>query len=97
MKLNTATGVMEWLKRYDADGRSTWFSKVVKTNSGYQVHSVITDNFGSQNLQVCIWNLNADGSFQNARKIIIPGIWTIGAGWHAFSDGSFLVASGGKQ
>ena len=94
MKLNTATGVMEWLKRYDADGRSTWFSKVAKTNSGYQVHSIITDNFGSQNLQVCIWNLHADGSFQIARKIVIPGIWTIGAGWHAFANGGFLVASG---
>ena len=94
MKLDKTNGSQQWLRRYDAENRSTWFGEVIKTNTGYQVAGIITDNFGGQNQQSCIWNLNTDGTVQNVYKLVIPGITTISAGWQGFSDGSFLVVNG---
>ena len=94
MKLDKSNGAIQWIKRYDAENRSTWFGKAAKTNTGYQVIAAITDNFSSQNQQLSIWNLNADGTFQNIRKLVIPGIWSISAGWRAFDDGGFIIANG---
>ena len=94
MKLDKTNGAVQWIKRYDAEGRSTWFGKVAKTSTGYQVRSTITDNFSDQNQQLCIWNLNTDGTVQNVRKLVIPGIWNISVGWYPQDDGGFIVANG---
>ena|SRR5688572_8671161 len=96
MKLDKSNGAVQWIKGYDAENRSTWFSKIRKTNTGYQVFGVITDNFLDQNQQQCIWNLNTDGTVQNVRKLVIPGIYTASVGWLARPDGGF-VAMGGEN
>ena len=94
MKLDKTNGAIQWVKRYDAEGRSSWFSKIAKTSTGYQLRSAITDNFSAQNQQLCIWNVNTDGTVQNVRKLVIPGISTISIGWYPQADGGFIVANG---
>ena len=94
MKLDKSNGAVQWMRGYDAENRSTWFSKIKKTNTGYQVFSVITDNYFDQNQQECVWNLNTDGTLQNVRKLVIPGVWTISYGWLALADGGFIAANG---
>src|SRR5436190_4026912 len=94
MKLNTSNGALQWVRRYDAEARSTWVVKTVKTNTGYQALSGITDNFTLQNQQLCIWNLNSDGTVQNVRKLVIPGVQTISGGWHGLANGDYVVAQG---
>jgi hypothetical protein len=94
MKLDKSNGAQQWLRRYDAESRSTWFGNVIKTNTGYQAYSVLTDNFSSQGQQICIWNLNTDGAVQSIYKVVIPGSTTSSLGWQGFADGSFLVVNG---
>ena len=91
MKLDKSNGAMQWIKGYDAEGRSTWMGKIGKTASGYQVFSLITDNYLDQNQQECIWNLNTDGTVQNVRKLSIPTGWTISYGWYPLADGGFVA------
>ncbi|MEQ1676014.1 MAG: DUF6443 domain-containing protein, partial [Chitinophagaceae bacterium] len=97
MKLDLSDGAVEWVNGYDAENRSTWFNKISKTNSGYQVFSIITDNFSDQNQQECIWNLDTDGNVQDIRKLVIPGNWTISYGWHPLSDGGFIGVNGANN
>jgi hypothetical protein len=93
MKLDKSNGVIQWIKGYDAENRSTWLGKLTKTSTGYQVGSVITDNYADQNQQLCIWNLNTDGTIQNVRKLSIPGIWSISYGWYSLADGGFIAVN----
>lgn len=93
MKIDKTNGAIQWIRSYDAESRSTWFGSITKTTTGYQVHGSITDNFGSTNEQTAIWNLNTDGTVQNVRKTVVPGIQTISYGLQAFADGGFAVAN----
>lgn len=94
MKLDKSNGAVQWIRGYDAENRGTWMNKITKTNTGYQVLSVVTDNFTDQNQQQCIWNLNPDGSVQNVRKLVIPGTWSVSAGWYPLTDGGFIATNG---
>lgn len=94
MKLDKSNGTVQWIKGFDAENRSTWMFNINKTNSGYQVLSVVTDDFTDQNQQECVWNLNTDGSLQNVRKLSIPGTWSPSYGWYPLSDGGFIAANG---
>ena len=93
MKLDKSNGAVQWIKGYDAENRSTYLGRLAKTNTGYQVGSVISDNFTPQNQQLCIWSLNTDGTLQNVRKLVIPGIWSISYGWHPLADGGFVAVN----
>ncbi|HSU29335.1 MAG TPA: hypothetical protein VLJ68_13200, partial [Chitinophagaceae bacterium] len=81
MKLDKTNGAIQSVNGYDGDGRSTWFNKIIKTNSGYQVYAFLTDNFADLNSAEAVWNLNTNGTIQNARRLVIPGNWTISSGW----------------
>jgi hypothetical protein len=94
MKLDKSTGVLQWIRSYDAENRSTLMAKIRVTASGYQVFSLVADDFTGTNQQQCIWNLTTDGSVQNVRKIVVPGVQTSSSGWHALADGGFVVANG---
>jgi len=94
MKLDKANGDLQWVKGYDGENRSTWFSKISKVNNGYQVYSVITDNFVDQNQQECIWNLGTDGTVQSVKKLVVPGIRTNSVGWCPLADGGFMATNG---
>src|SRR5213075_419381 len=94
MKLDKSTGALQWIKGYKVENRSTLLAKIKKTNSGYQVFSLVTDDFTSTNQHQCIWNLNTDGTVQNVRKLVIPGVQTLGYGWYPQADGGFAVVNG---
>src|SRR6266487_3139350 len=94
MKLDKSNGAVQWIKGYDAENRSTWMFKIAKTSTGYQVASLLHDDFTGQNQQECIWNLNTDGSVQNVKKLVIPGTWSISYGWYSLGDGGFIAANG---
>ncbi|HRG83067.1 MAG TPA: hypothetical protein PLO99_11180 [Chitinophagaceae bacterium] len=95
MKLDKASGSVQWKNTYDAEfSRHMLMAKVRVINNGYQVFSLIMDDFTGSNQQQCIWNIGTNGTVQNIRKIVIPGIQTSGYGWLPFSDGGFVVANG---
>ena len=95
MKLDKSTGAVQWIRTYDADNnRHMLMAKIRVTSVGYQVLSFVMDDFNGTNLQQCIWNLNTDGTVQNVRKIVVPGIQTSGYGWYPQADGGFVVANG---
>ncbi|HEY6062130.1 MAG TPA: hypothetical protein VIV35_00895, partial [Chitinophagaceae bacterium] len=95
MKLDKSTGAVQWIRTYDIEvNRHMLMAKVRMTNSGYQVFSYVMDDFVGTNMQQCIWNLGTDGTVQNVRKIVIPGIQTSGYGWSPLADGGFVVANG---
>ncbi len=74
---------------YDGENRTTWFGNINKTTNGYQVYSLLTDDWGGLNQQPCVWNINTNGSIQNVRKLVNP----LGLGWQTFADGGFVVSS----
>lgn len=94
LKVNKSDGQLSWSKGHDGDNRSTWFGKLAKTNGGYQVVGLLTDNYADQNQQQAVWNLDANGNLVNARKIVIPGIKTNSAGWISQPDGGFIASNG---
>lgn len=94
LKVNKSDGTLVWTKSYDGDGRSTWFGKIAKTTAGYQVVSLLTDNFVDLNQQQAVWNMNLNGELISARKLVIPGIKTNSAGWIPQSDGGFIAGNG---
>jgi hypothetical protein len=94
MKLDKANGAMQWVKGYDAENRGTWMYKINKTNTGYQVFSVLTDDYFGLNQQECIWNLGTDGTVQNVKKLSIPNTWTISTGLSTLADGGFVAING---
>ncbi len=95
MKLDKSTGVVQWIRTYDIEvNRHMMMAKVRVTNTGYQVFSLVMDDFAGTNQQQVIWNLNTDGTVQNVRKMVVPGIQTSGYGWSPLADGSFVVANG---
>ena len=94
MKLDKANGAVQWMKGYDGENRSTWFSRITKTNNGYQVLSLITSDYTDTDQQTSLWNLDANGNLLNVRKVVIPGIYSVSHGWLTLADGGFLVANG---
>jgi hypothetical protein len=95
MKLDKATGAIQMIKGYKAEGRSTMLAKIRKTTGGYQVFSLIMDDYVGGNQQQCIWNLATDGTVQNIRKMVMPAsVTTNSYGWQSFQDGSFTVVNG---
>lgn len=94
LKVNKSDGTLVWTKSYDGDSRSTWFGKISKTTAGYQVVSLLTDNFLDLNQQQAVWNMDLNGDLLNARKLVIPGIKTNSAGWIPQPDGGFLSSNG---
>ncbi len=95
MKLDKATGAVQWKKTYDADNnRHTLMAKLKLTSSGYQVFSLVMDDFNGTNQQHCIWNLATDGTVQGVRKIVIPGTHTTGYGWTPLANGGFVTVNG---
>jgi hypothetical protein len=94
MKLDKTNGAVQWIRIMMQKIAVHGFGGISKTNTGYQVHASLTDNYGSQNEQLTIWNLNTDGTVQNVRKAVIPGTQTISYGLQAFADGGFIIANG---
>ena len=94
MKLDKSNGAIQLIKGYDGENRSTQFYRIRKNGSGYQVSSIVLDNFNVINQQQFIWNLNSDGTVQNVRKMVIPGINNIDFGWYPRADGGFISING---
>lgn len=95
MKLDKSTGSVQWRNTYDAEfGRHMLMAKVRVINTGYQVFSLIMDDFAGSNQQQCIWNIGTSGTVQTVRKIVVPGLQTSGYGWMPLADGGFVVANG---
>jgi len=94
MKLDKANGNVQWIRGYDAENRSTQFYRIKKNGSGYQVAGLVLDSYSIINQQNFVWNLNADGSVQNVRKMTIPGVHNIDFGWYPRSDGGFITVNG---
>lgn len=93
MKLNVSNGNIVYTREYDADNRSTWFNKISLADGGYQVHSVVTDDYNNSNVQNYIWSIYPDGTVHHVRKLVIPGTSTSSFGWLAREDGGFITAN----
>ncbi|MBP8244075.1 MAG: hypothetical protein KAX45_06030, partial [Chitinophagaceae bacterium] len=95
MKLDKTTGAVQWRNTYDAEfGRHMLMAKVRVINTGYQVFSLIMDDFAGSNQQQCVWNIGTNGTVQNIRKVVVPGGPTSSYGWMPLADGGFVVANG---
>jgi hypothetical protein len=94
IKLDKIDGSILLNKRFKAEARSTLMAKIHKTTSGYQIYSLVCDDFIGSNQNAEIWNVAPDGTVQNIRKLIIQGEITSSYGWLTTSDGGFIVATG---
>lgn len=93
MKLDKANGNILSQYGYDGENRTTWFGKINKTTDGYQVYSLLTDDWGGLNQQPCVWNIYTNGSIHNVRKLVIPTLPDFGYGWQTLADGGFVVST----
>src|SRR6185436_5317885 len=76
MKLDKATGAVQFIKGYKVENRSTLLIDARKTTGGYQVFALEMDDFTGTNQQQCIMNIASDGTVQNIRKLTVTGATT---------------------
>ncbi len=94
MKLDKLNGNIQWMRGYDGENRSTQFYRIRKNGSGFQVLGLVMDGFNTVNQQNFVWNLQADGTVQNVRKMVIPGTQNLDFGWYPRADGGFITVNG---
>lgn len=94
MKLDKVNGNIQWIRGIDGENRSTQFYRIRRNGAGFQMMGLGMDDYNTTNQQNYIWNLNADGTVQNVRKMVIPGIQNLDFGWYPRSDGGFISVNG---
>lgn len=80
------------------DARLRWrepeaqFYRIRKNGSGFQVLGLVMDGFNTVNQQNFVWNLQADGTVQNVRKMVSPGTQNLDFGWYPRADEVLLLS-----